>query len=276
MQQTHELYPIDQRDGAFIEHFAAIAGPLLERYFRPVVRGLERIPAGPGLYVGNHNACMLTPDTFVFGLALLRERGLADVPFGLGHTFAIGLPGLRQLLTPLGAVPASHANAAGLFAAGHKALVYPGSDYDAMRSYKDRNRVMFGPRRGYLRLALRHGVPIIPVVAAGAHETLLILDNGQRLAKLLRADRWLRVKAWPLALSVPYGLTLGPVPPHLPLPTRIFIEVLEPIVFERSGDEAAADAQYIEDCHRRVLEPMQAALTRLAAERVAAGGKILL
>lgn len=264
------------RDPAFVARVAELVGPLLERYFRPVITGLERIPPGPALYVGNHNACMLTPDTFVFGVALLRERGLDDLPHGLAHGVALRVPGLRELLVPLGAVPASHESAAKLFAAGRKVLVYPGSEYDAMRPYRKRNRVIFGPRRGYVRLALRHGVPIIPIVAAGAHETLLIIDDCRWLARLLRSKRWLRLDAWPLALSIPWGLTLGPVPPHIPLPTRIFMEVLPALRFERSGEAAAADHDYVEACHRAVIEPMQESLERLAAQRLAAGGKLLL
>ena len=271
-----DIDDIHQRDPAFLRRFAAVMGPPLRAYFRPVITGLERIPAGAGLYVGNHNACMLTPDTFLFGLELLDRRDLADLPFGLAHEVVLQIPGIRQLLVPLGAVRASHANAARLFAAGYKALVYPGGDYDAMRAYRDRNKVVFGPRRGYLRLALRHGVPIIPVVAAGAHETLLIVDDGQWLARLLHTDRLLRVKTWPIALSLPWGLTVGPVPPHLPLPTQIFVEVLDPIHFDRHGEAAVDDPDYLEACHAEVVETMQAGLERLAAARIAAGGKRLL
>lgn len=271
-----DIDDLDQRDPAFVQRFADLLRPLAWRYFKPDVRGLERIPAGAGLYVGNHNACLLSPDTFVWGLEVLRQRGIEDLPYGLGHEIAIALPGLRSLLVPLGAVRASHDNAARLFATGRKALVYPGSEYDAMRPYRDRNLVKFGSRRGYLRLALRHDVPIIPVVAAGAHETLLIIDDCQWLAKLLRADRWLRLKAWPLALSVPWGLTLGPVPPHLPLPTRIFVEILDPIRFDRRGDEAASDHDYVEGCHQRVVETMQTGLEQVAARRLEAGGKLFL
>ncbi|MFO7566357.1 MAG: lysophospholipid acyltransferase family protein [Enhygromyxa sp.] len=271
-----DIDDVDQRDPAFIERFADLLQPLLRCYFRPDIQGIERIPDGAGLYVGNHNACLLTPDTFVWGLALLRERGIDDLPYGLGHELAISFPGLRNLLLPLGAIRASHDNAARLFAADRKVLVYPGSEYDAMRPYRDRDRVKFGPRRGYLRLALRHGVPVIPVVAAGAHETLLIIDDCPWLARLIRADKWLRLKTWPLAVSVPWGLTLGPVPPHLPLPTRIFVEFLEPIQFDRSGEQAANDPDYIEACHHRVLETMQTGLERVAKRRLVAGGKLLL
>ena len=71
----------------------------------------------------------------------------------------------------------------------------------------------------------------------------------------------------PIVLSLPWGLTVGPPPPHFPLPTKIYVEFLEPIHFDRSGEEAASDAAYVEACHEQVLGAMQAALTRMAAER---------
>ena len=273
---SYDLDDLERRDPAVIARLTALLEPVLWRWFRPVVRGLDRIPSGAALYVGNHNGAFLTPDTFIFGVALFRELGLDYVPYGLGHEIAIAMPPFRQILLPLGAVRASHDNALRLFADGRKVLVYPGGDYDAMRPYRHRNRVVFGPRRGYNRLALRAGVPIVPVVTAGAHETLLILDDGRPIARFLRLDKLLRLKVFPITLSLPWGLTFGPPPTHLPLPTRIFTEALDPISFDRSGEEAANDRDYVEACHDRVLAAMQASLTELAAERLASGGKVLL
>jgi hypothetical protein len=107
----------------------------------------------------------------------------------------------------------------------------------------------------------------VPLVAAGAHSTFLVLHDNRWLARLLGADRWARMKVWPLTLSIPWGLTFGPGVPYIPWPTRILVEVLEPIRFERAGDEAAADDAYVRQCADRVETAMQETLTRLAAER---------
>ncbi len=238
-----------------------------ERHFRPVVRGLDHIPPGPGLYVANHNGGFLTPDTYTFCAAVLRRLGTGELPYGLAHEFAMSLPGFHQLIVPLGAVRASHENARRLFARGHKVLVYPGGDIDSMRAWRDRERVVFGSRRGYIRLALREGVPIIPVVSAGAHEGFVVLDDGRWLARRLGLGRLARIKVWPIVLSVPWGLTIGPPPPYLPLPTRIFQQILPPVRFDRTGAAAAEDAEYVEVCHERVHGAMQETLTRLCAER---------
>lgn len=266
----YDIDRLDNRDPAVVERFIAMLEPALGAFFDPVVRGIERIPEGAALYVGNHNGGLLSADTFIFGAAVFRGRGIDAVPYGLGHEVAISMPGIHQLLIPLGAVRASHDNARRLFAEDAKVLVYPGGDLDAMRPYAKRDRIVFGRRRGYIRLALRSRVPIVPVVAAGAHETSLVLTDGRALARALGMHRTLRIEVCPVTLSVPWGLVVGITPPYLPKPTKIFIEVMEPIRFEREGEEAADDAEYVERCHERVHSAMEATLTRLAAERRAA------
>jgi 1-acyl-sn-glycerol-3-phosphate acyltransferase len=267
MLRRYDIDSLDNRDPALIDRLYRRFTPGLERYFRSRVLGLERVPSGPGLFVGNHSSGMLTPDTMLFGAALYRRFGIAECPYGLGHEVAISLPLIHQFIVPLGAVRASHANAHRLFARGHKVLVYPGGDVDAMRPYRDRNRIVFDGRRGYIRLALREGVPVIPVVSAGSHGTLVFIDDMRPLARRLGVDRLLRIKAWPLTLSVPWGLTLGPPLVYLPLPVKIWIEVLEPIRFERGGEQAAADEEHVAACAARVEGAMQHALERLDAAR---------
>ena len=261
-----DIDDLEARDPARIEWACRTILPVLERYFRAEVRGTDRIPGGAALYVGNHNSLAMTPDSFLFAGAVCRDRGVDEVPYGLGHEVIIGLPIINQIIVPVGAVRASHQHALDLFARGRKVMVYPGSDYDAGRSWFDRDRICFGGRRGYLRLALAAGVPIVPVVAAGAQQTLMLLTDGQWLARLLRADRWMRLKVWPMGFALPWGFMPAPLP-FWPWPSRILIEILEPIRFERSGPQASADEAYVEASALRVESTMQAALTRLAAER---------
>lgn len=264
---TYDIDSLDNRDPDALRALGRWIGPALERYFRPVLRGFDSIPDGAALYVGNHNGATLSPDTFVFCAELLKQRRIVDVPYGLAHEVPIQIPGLHQFLVPLGAVRASHDNAKRVFASGKKALVYPGGDVDSMRGWSERKQVCFAGRRGYVRLALRSGVPIIPLVSAGAHEVLIVLHHGRDLAVRLPILKRLRLKAWPISLSIPWGLTTGPIPPFIPLRTQIFQEVLEPIHFTRSGDEAANDELYVLECDARVRAVMQTALDRLYAER---------
>ena len=267
--RTFDVDALDNRKDAWIQRAARLAGPPLRAYFRARIRGLDRVPQSAALYVGNHNGGMLSPDSFVFVCELVRKLGMDAVPYFLAHDLPINLPGLHQAIVLGGGVRASHDNAERLLISGRKVMVYPGGDLDAMRPYRHRDRIVFGPRRGYVRLALRAGVPIVPVVAAGAHQGFYVIDDGRWLARLLRLDR-LRLEVWPITLSIPWGLTLGPPPGYFPWRTRIHIEVMDPVCFERSGPEAAGDADYVEACHRKVHGSMVVTLRRLSEERAAA------
>lgn len=267
---TERLYDpdsLENRDPAAMAAFFGRLDPVLEKFFSPRVTGLHRIPTGPALYVANHNAGLLMPDVFILGSAILRHRGVEDMPYGLAHDLALRPPALNRALCPIGAVRARPGTAERIFARGSKALVYPGGDIEVMRPFSQRDRIVFGNRRGYVKLALRAGVPISPIVTAGAHSAFVVLDDGGRVAKALGLPKWARVNVLPTVLSFPWGLTFGFPPPYVPMPTRIYSEVLAPIHFARTGEAAANDEAWVETCHERVVATMQEALTRLARQR---------
>ncbi|MBX7197181.1 MAG: acyltransferase family protein [Sandaracinaceae bacterium] len=254
---------VETRDEAFVARFLAHMRPWLQRFFDPDVRGLEHLPDGAALIVANHNAGVLMPDVFILGDAIFRRAGARAVPYGLAHDVLFDLPHVRGALEKLGGVRASPASAHALFTAGHKALVYPGGDREVMRPYRDRHRIVFGTRRGYVKMAIREGVPVVPVVTAGAHEAFMVLDDGGKLASRFGLPRWARINVLPTVLSLPWGLTFGFPPPYVPVPTRIVMDVLPPIAFDRRGQEAAADDAYVERCHERIVLAMQARLDEI-------------
>ncbi len=263
----YDIDGLDNRNDERVESACRWLGKLLTAYFRAEVRGVDRVPPGAALYVGNHNGAMQNPEAYLLAAALCDHYGVDYVPYGLGHEWAINLPLINQLIVPLGAVRASHRNAERLFQRGKKVIVYPGSDYDAMRPYRWRNRIVFGGRTGYMSLVIRAGVPLVPVVTAGAQEVFVVLNEGKRTAELLGVDRLLRIKVWPWTLSIPWGLTFGPPPLYVPYPSRIIIEILPPMHFERSGQQAAQDEAYVRACADRVQSTMQTKLDELSAER---------
>lgn len=264
---SYDIDSVENRDPVFLGRLERAIKKPLWRYFKAQIGGLERIPKGSCLYVGNHSSGLLTPDSYIFCGAVYDHQGLEGLPYSLAHEVVLRLPGFRQLLIKLGAIRASKENAAKVFAAGGKIMVYPGGDVENMRPWRERNRIVFANRRGYIRLALRHNVPIVPVISAGAHETFMILHDMRGLAKALKLDKIFRLSVAPLTLSIPWGLTLGVLPFYIPYPTRILMEILEPIAFERSGAEAAEDETYVQACAKEVEKQMQRALTQLAAER---------
>jgi len=263
-------YDIDSIDNRSDERVALadrwLGGPV-SRYFRAEVTGLENVLPGPALFVGNHNAGTMNPEAYILAHALFQRFGTREVPYGLGHEWAISLPGINHFLVPLGAVRAGHDTARRLFQRGHKVIVYPGSDLDALRPFRMRNRIVFGDRTGFVRLALRESVPLLPVVAAGAHAVFRVLNEGKRTARWLGIDKHLRIKTWPLVLSLPWGLTFGPPLLFLPFPSRILVEVLPAIHLDPTGPDAAKDEAYVRRCADHVLHTMQRSLDTLVARR---------
>jgi 1-acyl-sn-glycerol-3-phosphate acyltransferase len=144
---------------------------------------------------------------------------------------------------------------------GAALLVYPGGDYEVFRPYWERNKVDFGGRKGYVKLAREAGVPIVPIASVGGQEAALFLDRGQWLAKLLMVDKLARLKSVPILLAPPWGLTVSDMVPRLPLPTKIAIEVQDPI---DADDIAVSDDDVV---HEKVEASLQAGVDRLAAER---------
>ncbi len=237
-------------------------------YFRPEVRGFERLPQrGPFLVVGNHSGGQMPPDLPVLLTAWWRERGEDEPVYALFHSFFLGLPGLGRMMGRAGAVEAGPAEAEAILRRGGILIDYPGGDYEVFRPWRERNRIEFGDRTGVIRLALRTRVPVVPAVSIGAHETVIVLARGERLAKRLGLDRMFRIKVMPLVLGPPFGVVPGGIPTW-PLPAKITVELCEPIDWSsRYGPEAAEDEAVVRDCYKELTNTMQAALDRLAAER---------
>jgi 1-acyl-sn-glycerol-3-phosphate acyltransferase len=254
---------LDERDPDYIRETLPRLWLLSSLYFRGEVRGLGNIPEdGPVLLVGNHSGGNLTPDTTVFTLAFSTYFGVERPFHQLAHNLVMSWPGLG-FLRKYGTVPASPENARKALQAGAAVLVYPGGDYEVHRPSWERNRVDFGGRRGFIRLALEEDVPIVPVVGIGGQETALFLSRGEHLAALLGLDRLLRMKVLPISLALPWGLNVGDLLGHLPLPAKITVEAL-PAIHPREEFGPEPD---VDDVYAHILRTMQETLDALAAER---------
>jgi 1-acyl-sn-glycerol-3-phosphate acyltransferase len=254
---------LDDRDPDYIRETLPGLWLLSSLYFRGEVRGLGNIPnKGPVLLVGNHSGGNLTPDTGVFMLAFSAYFGVERELYSLAHNLVVSMPGLG-FLKKWGTVAASRENARKALEDGNALIVYPGGDYEVHRPVWERNKVDFDGRKGWIRTALEHDVPIVPLVAIGGQETSLFLSRGERLAKLLMLDRTARLKVLPISLALPWGINVGDFLGHIPLPAKITVEALPPInVRDEFGEDPDLDEVY-----DHVTRLMQETLDALAAER---------
>ena len=254
---------LDERDPDYIRESLPGMWMLASLWFRGEVRGLGRIPAdGPVLLVGNHSGGNLTPDTIVFTLAFNTFFGVERRFYQLAHNLVLSMPGLG-FLRKYGTVAASPQNADKALSSGAALLVYPGGDYEVHRPSWERAKVDFGGRKGFIRLALEKDVPIVPVVSVGGQETALFLSRGEWLSKLLGLDRMFRLKVLPISLAFPWGINVGDMLGHVPLPAKITIQVKQPIhLRERYGPRPDVDRIYDD-----LMASMQDTLTALQDER---------
>ena len=254
---------LDERDPDYIRESLPRLWLAASLYYRGEVRGLGNIPEEGGvLLVGNHSGGNLTPDTGVFTLAFCSYFGVERPFYQLAHNLVLSMPGL-SFLRKYGTVAASHDNARKALSSGAAVLVYPGGDYEVHRPIWERHRVDFDGRKGFIKLALDQDVPIVPVVSIGGQETSIFLSRGEGLAKLLRLDKAFRLKVLPISLALPWGINVGDMLGHWPLPAKIVVEALPPIhLREEFGSEPDIDEVY-----DHITETMQETLDCLAAER---------
>lgn len=262
----HELHgELDQRDPATVERLQPLIGAWL-RYFDPEIEGFEKVPAdGPFLVVGNHSGGVYMPDYWAFLHRWVAERGPAAPLYSMAFDFLFGIPGAAALARKMGSVPASHENASRLLERGHPVMIYPGGDAEDYRPWSERHRIELQGRTGFVRLALRHGVPMVPLVAHGSHDAIIVLTRGETLARRLGFDR-LRINVMPVVLGPPWGV--APVQlPTWPLPAKVTARVGEPIDWSDLGPEAADDPEVVQECYDEVVGRMQADLDDLSAGR---------
>jgi 1-acyl-sn-glycerol-3-phosphate acyltransferase len=257
---------LDSRDPEVLAALAPLFDVLTRWYYRLEVHGLERVPAGRALVVINHNAGITFAELLGFGARFVMERGIEDAIYGLGHDGILAVPLLKNFLIKAGGVRASHGHGDKVLAADRKILVAPGGNREAYRPFKNRHRIDFGGRTGFLRLALRHGAPISPAVFIGGHETFAVLHDGQFIAQALGLKKHFRLDTFPVFVGLPWGLGIGPLF-HLPLPSKCKVQVLDPITTAEYGPEAENDPQALKELYHKVTGAMQRELTKMAAQR---------
>jgi len=238
---------------------------MFEAFYDPEVRGFERLPKnGPFLIIANHSGGAESVDPWAFFARWVDERGPEAPFYSLTYNLNFGLPALGKLLRSLGFVPASHENGAAALRRGEPVLVFPGGDEEVFRPWLQRNQIDLGGRMGFISLAIRESVPVVPMTIHGTHESTFVLTRGRTLARWTGLHR-LRIKVFPLIWNIPFGVTPAFVP-TLQLPAKITVEIGEPLDWQRFGAEHAADPDVLRTCYEEITTTMQRALDRLVAE----------
>jgi 1-acyl-sn-glycerol-3-phosphate acyltransferase len=262
-------WSLDERDPKFIESLMPLLGFLYKYYFQVQTSGWENIPSQEKvLFVGSHNGGLAAPDMGMVMYDWFKRFGVQKPIYGLMHPKAwqVSQP-LAQIAAKAGAIIAHPKMAYTALRSGASVLVYPGGAEDVFRPHYLRNKIYFTGRQGFIKLALRENVSIVPVISWGAHDTLIVLADFYKVVQQLHewGMPWLLgidPEVFPIYLGLPWGLAIGPLP-NIPLPVPMYTRICPPIVFERYGREAASDRHYVNECYELVVSQMQQELDNL-------------
>ena len=201
---------------------------LYRYYFRVETFGIDQLPGGGFLLIGNH-AGQLPFDAAMLGMSLLLEAEPPRIARGMGEYFIPKLPWVSVLATRAGHQVGTPENCTALLEAGECVMVFPEGVRGMNKTWDQRYRLQrFG--LGFVRLALAAGVPVVPVGIVGSEE------QQPGIANLRGVGRALGMPALPITLGFPW---LGPLG-LLPLPVRYRLHFGAPLHFEGSPDDEDA------------------------------------
>ncbi|HEY1446429.1 MAG TPA: lysophospholipid acyltransferase family protein [Acidimicrobiales bacterium] len=235
----------------------AIYDPLYSKWFRAEWEGLEKIPdAGGALLIANH-AGAIPSDAPVIMHGIEKELGRAV--YGLADYFFRSVPVVGTLWARAGGVSARPANAYRLLKEQDQlALVFPEGTKGPSKSYTDRYQLRRFGRGGFVEIAMRAGVPVIPIAVVGSEEAMPVVF---RLPTLARA---LGVPYFPVTANL---LALGPLGVVLPFPAKFKLRVLDPVRFDVPSDQERYSKSRIMEESERIRTQLQEAVYDMLRDR---------
>src|SRR3954467_7757721 len=258
-------WSLDGVDDAFMERQKYLWNPLIDYWFRMEMEGWERLPDPPALLIGIHSGAPFVWDAWTVGIQWGRHFGDERLLHGTAHDALMAAPLIGGYFRRMGVLPAAPDSISGALAAGHDVALWPGGEIDSLRPWTKRDEAILAGRKGFVRMAIKAGVPIVPIAPVGAPDSMPVITSGRKLAKVLQIDKLARLKTFPIAISAPWGI--GPAMlPEIPFPPKIRTAFQDPI--ERSKDPAkASDDRYVAKKYDEVQERIQRGMNTLARRR---------
>ncbi len=235
----------------------ALYEPFYSKWFRTEWEGLEKIPAdGGALLVANH-AGAIPSDAPVIMHGI--EKELDRPVYGLADYFFRTVPVVGTLWARAGGVSARPANAYRLLKEQRQlALVFPEGTKGPSKSYTDRYQLRRFGRGGFIEIAMRAGVPVIPIAVVGSEEAMPIVFRVPTLAKALG------VPYFPVTANL---LALGPLGAVLPFPAKFKLQVLDPVYFDVPPDQDRYSKSRIMEESERIRSHLQEAVYDMLRDR---------
>ncbi|MDT5147451.1 MAG: hypothetical protein QOC58_2096 [Mycobacterium sp.] len=238
---------------------------LVDHWFRMEIDGWDNIPEQPVLLVGIHSGAPFVWDAWTVGLQWWRHFGSQRQLHGTAHDALMAIPFIGRYFRSMGVLPAAPDAIATALAEGCDVALWPGGEVDSLRPWTERDRANLAGRKGFVKMAIRAGVPIVPIATVGGADAMPVLIRGDRLSKALQLDRLFRLKVFPLAISLPWGIAPAALP-QLPLPAKIRTRFMPAIELDHDPARAEDDA-YVDRKYHEVQDAIQGGMDALARKR---------
>jgi 1-acyl-sn-glycerol-3-phosphate acyltransferase len=239
--------------------------PLIDYWFRMEMEGWERLPEPPALLIGIHSGAPFVWDAWTVGIQWWRRFGTDRVLHGTAHDALMAAPVIGDYFRRMGVLPAAPDSISAALAAGHDVALWPGGEIDSLRTWGERDEAILAGRKGFVRMAIKAGVPIVPIATVGGPDSMPVLMRGRGLARALQLDKIARLKIFPIAIQAPWGVAPAMLP-ELPLPTKIRTALLDPIELD-DDPERADDRDYVDAKYDEVQSAIQHGMDALARRR---------
>src|SRR3712207_1726245 len=163
--------------------------PLMDYWFRMEIEGWEKLPEPPVLLIGIHSGAPFVWDAWTVGIQWWRRFGTDRVLHGTAHDALMAAPLLGNYFRSMGVLPAAPDSISAALAAGHDVALWPGGEVDSLRKWTERDEAILAGRKGFIRMAIRAGVPIVPISTVGGPDSMPVLMTGRRIARTLKLDQ---------------------------------------------------------------------------------------
>jgi 1-acyl-sn-glycerol-3-phosphate acyltransferase len=238
---------------------------LVDHWFRMEMDGWDNLPRPPALLIGVHSGAPFVWDAWTVGVQWWRRFGQERQLHGTAHDALMAIPLIGRYFRAMGVLPAAPDSIATALAEGRDVALWPGGEVDSLRPWTERDRANLAGRTGFVKMAIRAGVPIVPIATVGGADAMPVLIRGDQLSKTLRLDKILRLKVFPLAVSLPWGIAPAALP-QFPLPAKIRTRLM-PAVEVAHDPDRADDDEYVQRKYDEVQNRIQEGMSALARKR---------
>ena len=258
-------WSLDVEQSSLMELQKYLFNPVMDYWFRMEIEGWERLPKAPSLLIGIHSGAPFVWDAWTVGFQWWRRFGDERILHGTAHDALMAAPLIGAYFRKMGVLPAAPDSIAAALAAGRDVALWPGGEVDSLRPWVQRDEAVLAGRKGFIRMAIRSGVPIVPISTVGGPDSMPVLFKGRGLAKALQLDKVARLKVLPFSIQAPWGIAPAMLP-EIPLPAKIRTAFQEPIELDKDP-ERAEDQDYVDQMYDEVQASIQRGMNALARRR---------